>query len=227
MALDLKFTPMRCPKSDWAEICPNHGQIRALLRGESYHRSCSTFWWMGSQSQRIMPHQESSCPDVSVRGSQPSCTLMTWSLPPSHHLTSKLPSMPSPDGVFSFASFGVGPTKSAMVFGPRRRVPECHVQLGGVSLLACTSNIWSAESTVCSHSACLGATVSICQSTWHPRFSPFMFSNVTWGCEFFAQSPSALRLMDNALWRWDAPSWVACRFSLLRKCLLRSRMARR
>ena len=31
--------------------------------------------------------------------------------------------------------FGVGPNKSAvMVFGPRRRVPDCHVYLGGVSL---------------------------------------------------------------------------------------------
>ena len=45
------------------------------------------------------------------------------------------PRMPFTDGGVGSASFGVGPTKSAvMVFGPRRHVPDCHLHLGGVSL---------------------------------------------------------------------------------------------
>ena len=108
-----------------------------------------------------------------------------------------------------------------MVFGPRRRAPECHVQLGGVSLPVVLSfkflgvvlsptlswskhvQIWSAEATASSHSACTGAALNICQFSWHPRSSAFMFSPVSRGdSELFAQSPTALRLMDNALPRW-------------------------
>ena len=45
------------------------------------------------------------------------------------------------------------------------------------------------------------------------------------GSELFVQSPTALRLMDNALWRWETPSsGMACRFPW-RRCPVRSWMA--
>ena len=118
--------------------------------------------------------------------------------------------------------FGVGPTKSAvMVFGPRRRVPDCHVQLNGVSLPVVLSYkylgvvvtpalSWSkhVQHLVSRGNRLFAQCVPWCRAEHLPVhmassiFSVYVLSSVSWSFEFCTQSPSALRFMDKALRRW-------------------------
>ena len=75
------------------------------------------------QPQCSMHHQESSCQDMLTLAPQIRYTLMTWCLPPSHHLTSRPPSMPSQDWGFRFHfRFGVGPHRTSG-YGVRAQTP--------------------------------------------------------------------------------------------------------
>ena len=118
--------------------------------------------------------------------------------------------------------FGVGPTKSAvMVFGHRRRVPECHVELGGVSLpvvlsyknlgVAVTPALsWSkhVQHLVSRGNRLIAQCVSWCSTEHLPAhmassiFCVYVLPSASWSFELFTQSPSALRFVDNALRRW-------------------------
>ena len=122
--------------------------------------------------------------------------------------------------------FGVGPTKSAvMVFWPRRRVPDCHVQLNGVSLPVVLSYkylgvvvtpalYWSkhVQHLVSRGNRLFAQCVPWCRAEHLPVhmassiFSVYVLSSVSWSFEFCTQSPSALRFMDKALRRFV--SWT-------------------
>ena len=160
---------------------------RRLVRTLTRCRHCSRDGlvpaplWMGSQPQCSMHHQGSSCLDVLTLGSQIGSTLVTWSLPPSHIP----PSMPSPIGASDSASDLV------LVPCQRRLTSTWALFSRPHSRGPGTSSIWSAETTASSHSACPDAALSLCQSTWHPRSSAFMFS-VSHGALSFSLGPRPL-----------------------------------
>ena len=137
---------------------------------------------MGSQPQCSMHHQESSCLDVLTLGSQISSTLVTWSLPPTHIP----PSMPSPIGASDSASDLV------LVPCQRRLTSTWALFSRPHSRGPSTSSIRSAEATASSHSACPDAALSLCQSTWHPRSSAFLFAPVSHGALSFSLGPRPL-----------------------------------
>ena len=124
----------QCRKFDWAMSCQISGWTRALLKGGSCPHSFSISWWMALQQRSSLLLQESIC--LGTFGSQISCTLMIWCLWLTHHRTlqTALNAVHRWRCRFRF-KFGIGPTKSAvMVFGPRRRLPDFDLYLGGVSL---------------------------------------------------------------------------------------------
>ena len=169
-----------------------------------------------------MHHQESSCLDVLTLASQISCTLMTWSLP-SHRLTSRPPSMQSLTGAFDSASdlVLVPPNQRLWCSGPDAALQRCHVQLGGVSLPVMWSYkylgvvlsptlSWS-KHLVSRGKRFFAQCVSWCRVQHLPVHMTssilcvHVLPSVLRSSEFFAQSPTALRLVRG----WPAGSTCA------------------
>ena len=118
--------------------------------------------------------------------------------------------------------FGVGPTKSAvMVFGPRQRLPDFDVHLGGVSLpmvssykylgvLLTPTLTWTkhVQLLISRGNRLFAQCVAWCRAEHLPVhmassiFRVYVLTSVSWGSEFFAQSPAALHLLDGAIRRW-------------------------
>ena len=105
------FVPL-CPRSACAARLPSRGLTLASHKGGCSHLSCSTCWWIALPLPSLCP----------------SCGLGQT------HLQLALDAVHAWGLRWRF-SFGVGPTKSAvMVFGPLCGRPDCSVHLGGVSL---------------------------------------------------------------------------------------------
>ena len=119
-------------------------------------------------------------------------------------------------------TFGIGPTKSAvMVFRPRRNLPTCSVTLGGVelpvvSMYKCLGVVltptlhWTqhAQHLVQRGNRLFAQCVFWCRSERLPLamassiFMVYVLPSVSWGTEFFSHSPPALRQLDHALRQW-------------------------
>ena len=118
--------------------------------------------------------------------------------------------------------FGVGPTKSAvMVFGNRRRLPDFDLHQGGVSLAVVSSYkylgalltptlSWTkhVQFLISRGNRLFAQCVAWCRAEHVPVqmassiFRVNVLPSVSWGSEFFAQSPAALHLLDGAIRRW-------------------------
>ena len=202
----------QCPKFDWAMSCQISGWTRALLKGGSCPHSFSISWWTALQPRSSLLLQESSCLGAFSVGSRISCTLMIRCLWLTHQWTFRPPWMPFTDGGVGSAPFGVDPTKSAvMVFGPRRRVPDCHLHLGGVSLPVVSPTLfWTkhVQLLISQGNRLLAQCVAWCRAEHLPVkmassiLRVCVLPSVSWGSEFFALSPAALHLLDGALARW-------------------------
>ena len=119
-------------------------------------------------------------------------------------------------------SFGIGPTKSAVVvFGPRRSVPPCSVQLGGdplptvmgylyLGVILTPTLSWAAHARhlVTRGNRLFAQCVAWCKTEGlslrfaSTLFTSYVLPSISWGSEFFISSPPALRVIDSALRRW-------------------------
>ena len=205
------------------ETCPNLGQIRALLKGESCPRSFFNLLVDGladtvqhASPGVLLP----GCVDSRFTDQLYADDLLLAAESPSD-LQTALNAVSDWGFRFRFR-IGVGPTKSAvMVFGPRRPAPECHVLPGGVSLPVVLSYkylgvvlsptlSWSkhVQHLLSRTNGLVAQCVSRCRAEHVPVhmtssiFCVHVLPSVSWGSEFFAQSPNALRPMDKALRRW-------------------------
>ena len=119
-------------------------------------------------------------------------------------------------------SFGIGPTKSAvMVFGPRRGVLPCSVFLSGhelplvseypyLGVILTPSLSWTAHARhlVSRGNRLFAQCVAWCRSERLPLwfastlFTSYVLPSISWSMEFFVSSPPALQVIDTALRRW-------------------------
>ena len=187
------------------------GWTRALLKGGSCPHSFSISWWTAVQPRSSLLLQESLLPgSVQCRFTDQlyadDLVLVADSpmdLPPR---------MPFTDGGVGSASSGVGPTKSAVkVFGPRRRVPDCHLHLGGASLPVVSSYkypgvLLSPTLSWTKHVQLLisrgNRLLAQCVAPVQMASSIFrvcVLPSVSWWSEFFAHSPAGLHLLDGAI----------------------------
>ena len=122
-----------CPRSVWATRLPSHGLTLASHKGGSSYLSCSICWWTALPPLSVLPSLVSA---LWTRTRSVTCanfTRTTWSSLQAHlqHALDVVHAW----GLRWRFSFGIGPTKSAvMVFGPLRGRPDCSVHLGSVSL---------------------------------------------------------------------------------------------
>ena len=117
-------------------------------------------------------------------------------------------------------SFGIGPTKSAvMVFGPRRSIQPCSVHLGGdpLKIVMEYPSLGVILSPTLSHGLPTPVTwtlgeiaqcVAWCKTEGlslrfaSTLFTSYVLPSISWSSEFFISSPPALRVIDSALRRW-------------------------
>ena len=151
---------------------------------------------------------------------QVSCVLMIFSCLPSANLQVALDAVARRGRQWRF-SFGIGPTKSAvMVFGPRRSIPPCSVHLGGdplpivmeypflevtvtptLSWAAHARDLVTRENRLFTQCVAWRKTEGLSLRFASTLFTSYVLPSISWESEFFISSPPALRMIDSVLRR--------------------------